>query len=348
MTNASPADDATLTAALSGDELAFAALVERHRSELRVHCYRMLGSLEDAEDLVQETFLRAWRNLAGFVGRSTLRAWLYRIATNACLDALAGRARRFLPQQLSPPSDPSVDMPVRHDIAWLQPIPDRLVPSAPAEEQPDAMVIRRETIELAFVAALQLLGPTQRAVLILRDVLGWPSKQAATQLGISVAAVNSALHRARTTMREQSPGPRSDWTAPPSSTQEEREVVRRYVDAVERADLDAVAQLLARDVRTAMPPLQIWFEGRDTVLAALASSWDPALPGYVGRFRGIITGANLQPAVAGYTRGHGESEHTPFAIGLYSIDGGVITDIVAFHDPGLFAAFGLPPALPSR
>ena len=166
-----------------------------------MHCYRMLGSIEDAEDLVQETFLRAWRHLGGFEGRSSLRAWLYRIATNACLDALDGRARRVVPQDLRPPSDPGVDLPPRMDVPWLQPCPDRLLePAAPAEDEPQVAVVGRETIELAFLAALQHLPAAQRAVLILRDVVGWPAKEAAAQLDLSVAAANSSLHRARATL----------------------------------------------------------------------------------------------------------------------------------------------------
>src|SRR5262249_18240728 len=188
------------------EEPAFAALVERHRTELRVHCYRMLGSFDDAEDLVQETFLRAWQGRGGFEGRSSPRAWLYRIATNACLDALAGRARRVLPDALAPPPDPTVGLPVRTDIAWLQPFPDRLwEPAAPREDEPEAVAITRETMELAFLAAIQHLPPRQRAVLLLRDALGWTAVQVAELLEASVASVNSALQRARATLRERLP-----------------------------------------------------------------------------------------------------------------------------------------------
>src|SRR6266511_5169641 len=279
-------DDLVVAAARAGDESAFTALVERHRGELRVHCYRMLGSFDDAEDLVQETFLRAWKDLRGFEGRSTLRAWLYRIATNACLDALDGRARRVLPHHLAPPSDPSVALRPRTDIAWLQPFPDRLwEPVAPSEAEPDVAVVARETIELAFLAAIQHLPPRQRAALILRDVLGWPAKQTAALLEGSVASVNSALQRARTTLREHLPERRLDWQRSAESTEREQAVLRRYMDAVERADLAAVANLLAEDVRATMPPYPMWHQGRPTVMAALAASWDPGLPGYVGRFR---------------------------------------------------------------
>jgi RNA polymerase sigma-70 factor (ECF subfamily) len=302
--------------------------------------------VEDAEDLVQETFLRAWRHLGGFEGRSSLRAWLYRIATNACLDALDGRARRVLPADLRPPSGPEVDLPARTDVPWLQPFPDRLLePVAPPEHEPDAAIVGRETIELAFLAALQHLPAAQRAVLILRDVVGWPAREAAAQLGLSVPAANSALHRARETLRAQLPASRSDWRPPAPPSEDERAVVRRYMDALERADLEAMAALLAEDVSTAMPPWPMWFRGRATVVSALAASWDPDLPGYVGRFRAVAVGANRQPAVAAYTRLPGDSEHRPFALSVLRIDGAAIAEIVAFHDVRLFPRFDLPASL---
>ncbi|GIG88259.1 sigma-70 family RNA polymerase sigma factor [Plantactinospora endophytica] len=340
-------DDGLVDAARRGDESAFTVLVERHRGELRVHCYRMLGSYHDAEDLVQETFLRAWKGIAGFQGRSTLRAWLYRIATNACLDALDGRARRLLPHHLSGPADPADDVAPRTDIPWLEPFPDRLwEPAAPAEAEPDAVLVARETIELAFLAAIQHLPPRQRAVLILRDVLGWPANQTATLLDASVASVNSALQRARGTIRAHLPERRLDWAPATEPTEEERAVLRRYVAALERADLATVAGLLAEDVRTTMPPFPEWFRGRESVLRALESSWDPDLPDYVGRFRTLPTRANGRPAVASYVRRPGEHDYRPFAIGLLWIEAGKITEMVAFHDPELFTAFALPAYLP--
>jgi RNA polymerase sigma-70 factor, ECF subfamily len=341
-------DDPVVTAARAGDESAFAALVERHRRELLVHCYRMLGSFEESEDLVQETFLRAWKNLHRFEGRSTFRAWLYRIATNACLDALDGRARRVLPHQLAAPSDPSMPLPPRTDVAWLQPFPDRLAePAAPSDEQPDAVVVARETIELAFLAAIQYLPPRQRAVLILHDVLGWPARQTAELLEGSVASVNSAAQRARATLREHLPGRRSEWAPPAAPTEQELAVLRRYMQAVERADLQAVASLLAEDVRATMPPFPMWFRGRDAVLASLAASSDRGSPAYVGRLRLVPVGANRQPAAAAYLQRPGEHEFLPFAIGVLRIDEGRIAEITAFHDPGLFPAFGLPATLPA-
>ncbi|MFF3436999.1 sigma-70 family RNA polymerase sigma factor [Streptosporangium sp. NPDC002721] len=340
--------DATVEAARAGDESAFAALVERHRGELRVHCYRMLGSFDEAEDLTQETFLRAWKGLGGFEGRSTFRAWLYRIATNACLDVLDGRAHhRVLPRHLAGPSDPGAALAPPADIAWLQPFPDRLLrePSAPSEAEPDSVVVTRETIELAFLAALQHLPPRQRAALILRDVLGWPARRVAALLDGSVASVNSALQRARTTLREHLPERRLDWAPSAEPTERERAVLRRYMDAMERADLTAVADLLAEDVRTEMPPWPTWFRGRDAVVAALAASWDTGSPDHVGRFRMLPVRANRQPAVATYVRRPGEPAYRAFGISALRIEDDRIAEAVAFHDPGLFAAFSLPMTL---
>jgi RNA polymerase sigma-70 factor (ECF subfamily) len=325
-------DGDDVAAARAGDESAFTMLVERYRRELRVHCYRMLGSFDESEDLVQETFLRAWKNLAGFEGRSTLRAWLYRIATNACLDTLDGRARRVLPHHVTASLDSA-------DIAWLQPFPDRM---APSEAGPDEVVVARETIELVFLAAIQHLPPRQRAVLILRDVLGWPAKQTAELLEGSVASVNSALQRARSTLGEHLPERRLEWAASAESTEQERAVLRRYMDAVERADLGAVAELLAEDVRTTMPPYPEWFQGRDNVIAALATSWDTASPAYVGQFRIVPTQANRQPSLAAYVRAPGDNVYRAFAISVLRIEDGLIVDATAFHDPGLFPAFALP------
>ncbi|MHA6628449.1 sigma-70 family RNA polymerase sigma factor [Pseudonocardia sichuanensis] len=331
-----------------GDETAFTTLVQRHRRELRVHCYRMLGSYDEAEDLVQETFLRAWKGMSSFEGRSSVRAWLYRIATNACLDVLDSRSRRVLPPDLRPPSDASADLPPRTDLPWLQPFPDRMwEPVASEDADPAAVAVTRETIELAFLAALHHLPPRQRAALLLFDVLGWRAAQIAPVLGGSVASVNSALQRARATLRERLPERRAEWAAATGATPEERAVLRRYMDAVERADLDTVAALLAEDVRTSMPPWPMWFRGRDTVLAALATSWDPTAPHYVGRFKVLPVRANAQPAAAAYLRAPGDTVHHAFAVSVLRIEDGLVVEATAFHDTGLFPAFGLPMTLPA-
>jgi RNA polymerase sigma-70 factor, ECF subfamily len=327
-----------------GEESAFAALVERHRRELQVHCYRMLGSFDEAEDLVQETFLRAWRRRASFTfdGRSSLRAWLYRIATNACLDVLRSRPRRVVPQEVTEAADPAASPAPPLDVPWLQPYPDRLLePVAAAEEEPGAVVVARETIELAFLAAIQHLPPRQRAVLILRDVLGWSARETASLLEASVTAVNSALQRARATLRERLPARRTEWGRAAVPTEEERALLRRYVDAHERADVDALAELLREDAILTMPPLPTWYAGRVAILIATQKGFDPEF----GSLRSLLTGANLQPAAAHYLRQPGESEYRPLALDVLRIDRGRVAEISTFVSPELFPAFGLPPAL---
>jgi RNA polymerase sigma-70 factor, ECF subfamily len=328
------------------EESVFAALVERHRRELQVHCYRMLGSFEDSEDLVQETFLRAWRNRESFGsdGRYAFRAWLYRIATNACLDVLRGRPRRVMPPEVAAAGDPTVPPPPPVDLPWLQPYPDRLLqPVAPAEDEPGAVVVARETIELAFIAAIQHLPPRQRAVLILRDVLGWSAKETASLLDASVASVNSALQRARATLRERLPERRAEWARSAEPSEEERELLRRYVDAHERADADGLAALLREDARLTMPPHPTWYAGRAAILTAMR----PAFDSEFGRLRGVLSAANSQPAVAHYLRRPGESVYRPLALDVLRIEGGRVVEISSFVFPGLLPAFGLPPSLRS-
>ncbi|MBM2616112.1 sigma-70 family RNA polymerase sigma factor [Actinoplanes sp. LDG1-06] len=316
---------------------------ERYRGELRVHCYRMLGSFDEAEDLVQETFLRAWRGRDTFEGRSSLRVWLYRIATNACLDHLDGRKRRVvLPHHVGPPSASFHETrAVPAEVTWLQPFPDHLY-VAPRDQEPEAAAVARETLELAFLAAIQHLPARQRAVVILHDVLGWPARQTAGALDGTVASVNSALQRARATLREHLPPGRMDWApaAPPSD--EDRRLLRRYMSAVERGDLDEMAGLLAEDVRTTMPPYAEWFLGRPSVLEALSLSWNPDGPDYVGEFRVVPTAANGQLAAATYVRPPGAPAYAGFGIGVVTVERGRISEITAFHTPSLFAVFGLP------
>jgi RNA polymerase sigma-70 factor (ECF subfamily) len=326
------------------DESAFATLFERHRGELRVHCYRMLGSFEDSEDLVQETFLRAWRARAGFGsdGRSAFRAWLYRIATNACLDVLRGRPRRVMPPDVvAATADPGAAPEDAVDLPWLQPYPDRLLG---ADDAPDTIVVARETIELAFIAAIQHLPPRQRAVLILRDVLGWPARDVAALLEVSVAAVNSALQRARATLRDRLGERRTEWARPAGPSEHERELLRRYVAAHESADADAFAALLREDARLTMPPHPTWFAGREAIRVAAQQGFDPAF----GRLRTLATAANRQPAAAHYLRRPGESRYLPLALDVLRIEGDRVAEITSFVSPALFAAFALPSALPDR
>ena len=261
------------------DERGFEALFERHRRELRVHCYRMLGSLEDAEDMVQETFLRAWRNRAAFKpdGPSSFRAWVYKIATNACLDALRGRPRRVLPPEVGRGRGPECAAGGAGGpavaAAVSRPAPGAGRPARGGTREPRSS--RRETIELAFLAAIQHLPPRQRAVFILRDVVGWSAKETAALIDASVASVNSALQRARATLQDRA-ARAADRVGPGSGlSEEERELLRRYVDAHERTDTEAFAGLLREDARLTMPPHPTWYEGREAIVIAAAQGFDP-------------------------------------------------------------------------
>ncbi len=310
------------------DDPAFSGLAQRHRRELHVHCYRMLGSFEDAEDTVQETFLRAWRRRETFEGRSTFRAWLYGIATNACLDLLAKRR----PQ------------PARGgEVLWLQPYPDRLLDELPADaaREPETVAVARETIELAYVVAVQHLAPRPRAVLILRDVLGWPAKDVAVLLGDSVNSVNSALQRARAGLREHLPAERQDWTGGEQDTGT-RELVRRFTDASLTKDIDGLAALLRDDVRCSMPPTPGLQVGRDAVVHDWVEDGFESL----GALRCVVSSANRQPALAFYLWHEQEGAYLPLTFDVLRIAGGAIAEIVTFHDDQ-FPRFGLPERLPA-
>jgi RNA polymerase sigma-70 factor, ECF subfamily len=318
---------------LPGKEADFAALFERHRRELQLHCYRMLGSLQDAEDLVQETFLRAWRSRDRFEGRSSVRSWLYRIATNACLDALARRKAR--PMEVGGGFG---------EVPWLQPYPDHLLEEiADAEAGPDSRLVAKETIELAFMAAIQHLPPTQRAVLILRDVVGWSAKETAAALDTSVASANSALQRARETLQARLPARRVEWRRDTAPSEEERELLRRYIDAHERADAVGFAELLSEDVSFSMPPQPTWVAGRDDVMRYLTANGFGS-PEVIGDLRLVPVRANRQPAAANYVREPGGTEFRAMALDVLRFEGGRLVEMTAFP-PDLFAAFGLPPTL---
>jgi RNA polymerase sigma-70 factor, ECF subfamily len=325
--------DEIVEAARAGDEAAFSALVERHRRELQVHCYRMLGSFEESEDMVQETFLRAWRRRETYAGRSTFRAWLYRIATNACLDHLERNPRRPVPVPAAPGHS---------EVPWLQPFPDQLLDQvAPEVDEPDAVIVARETIELAFLVAVQHLPPRQRAVLMLRDVLGWPATDTAELLESSVASVNSALQRARATLREHLPERRADWTSA-DPTEQERSVLHRFVEASERADVAALGALLRDDAIFSMPPEPGWFQGRDVIMAA----WGPAMvgPEALGEFRLVPVAANRQLAAANYIREPGKQQFEALSVDVLRIEGGEIAEVTTFG-ADKFALFGLPATL---
>ncbi|MGQ0841180.1 RNA polymerase subunit sigma-70 [Actinokineospora sp.] len=345
MTAGTIEDDPVVAAATAGDETAFGHLVARHRRELQVHCYRMLGSFEDSEDLVQETFLRAWRKRDTYQGRATFRAWLYRIATNACLDHLDRNPRS--PGHYPMPAtaaDPGLgDTPPR-SIPWLQPYPDRLLDPPATEAGPDHQVVAKETIELAFLAAIQYLPPRQRAVLILRDVLGWSATDTATHLELTVAAVKSALQRARPTLRRHLPERRAEWAPTADPDDAERDLLRRYMAVLDDPTPTAFAEILRADVRVTMPPNDLWFAGRTSFVAGMIEMFDPASPNYFGEWRSVPTRANRQPAVANYVRRPGDTEFRAQVLDVLRVEDGMVAEITSFI-PDLFPAFGLPMTL---
>ncbi len=315
----------------------FAARTDPFRSELLAHCYRMLGSIHDAEDLVQETYLRAWRAFDRFEGRSSVRLWLYKIATMACLTALQGRARRPLPSGLAAPSDDhrialAADEP---SVPWLQPAPD--FASAEASNDPAAVVSSRAGIRLAFIAALQHLPARQRAVLILRDVLAWQAAEVAEILGTTTVAVNSALRRARAQLAAAAPA-QDDLAEPDDAAI--RATLDRYVAAFEQADIQRLVQLLRADVELEMPPIPTWFTGRDAVAGFLAARVLRA----PGHWAMVPTRANGQPAFAEYGR-TSDGSYAAHGIQVLTFIGPRISRILAFNDTALFPVFGLPPTL---
>jgi RNA polymerase sigma-70 factor (ECF subfamily) len=331
-----------VAAAQAGDRDAFAALFDRYRRELQVYCYRMLGSFHEAEDLLQETFERAWRGIGRVETSSSLRAWLYRIATNACLDALRQRGRRrVLPFDVMEPVRPDGSLPAAADELWLEPFPDRLLSDiGGAGVDPGESVVHRETIELVFLAAIQHLPARQRAVFIARDVMGWSAKATAALLGTSVVSVKSALQRARATMKERLPRRRDDWGAAVEVGDREREVLRRYIDAHQRDDIDALAEVLADDVRVAYPQIPLWSDSREAFIEATREFAPP------GDYRFVTSSANLQPAVAIYHRAPGEPVFQLTALEVLRIEDGEIVEIVDFNVPELYPAFGLAVTLP--
>src|SRR3954470_13436297 len=314
------------TVAAVGDEPAFAELSERYRRELHIHCYRMLASFDEAEDAVQETFLRAWRSRDSFDGSSLFRAWLYRIATNVCLDMLRRSSRRL------------TTLHSFAEVPWLQPYPDRLLDEvAPSDDQPDAVVVERETIELAFLAALQVLPPRQRAAVIARDVLGWPATETASALDTSVPAVNSALQRARATMQAHLPARRTDWSAGETSP-EERALLDAFISAHESGDAALAVSIAAEDLRITMPPAPMLFEGLDVIAPLLANALRE------GEWRLLPTTANRLPTAASYFRAPGDTIFRPFKFDVLRVVNGKISEITTFG-PALFPQFGLPPTV---
>ena len=350
----SATEDELLEAARQGDEAAYGDLVGPRRAELHAHCYRMLGSVHDAEDALQDTLLRAWRGLPRFEGRSSVRSWLYRIATNTCIDALARRPARMLPLDHSPASDAhdGPGTPLVESI-WIEPYPDERLGLAQEATAPEARYAMRESVELAFIAAGQHLPPRQRAVLILREVLGFSAAEVAEELDTTAASVNSALQRARAAIDDRLPDESQQAVARALGDDELREIVDRYVEAWERGDVDAVVGMLADDVVVTMPPMPTWYRGRDQARVflaewAFARRWAQERERFeegVRDVRLVRTSANGQPALAAYNRRPEDGRFRPYALQVLSLRGDRISQIDGFVIPAHFALFGLPDVL---
>jgi RNA polymerase sigma-70 factor (ECF subfamily) len=325
-----------LIAARAGDHEAFEVLVRGSVRELRAHCYRMLGSLHDAEDALQETLLKAWRSLGAFDGRADVRTWLYRIATNVCLDSLKHASRRVLPDSRLSPADPSeppgamVTEPI-----WLEPFPDRLLPD---DSDPEARYSTRESVELGFMVAIHRLAPKQRAVFLLRDVLGWGVGEIATLLETTIPATKSALQRARALIQADT----NDKRSRPSPA-EERDLLRRYMDAFEKHDVAALVALIREDAIMTMPPDPAWYQGRDAMLRFL-SRW---VFGMRPSLRVVATAANAQPAMAIYEKRAESDVYEPLALQVLTFRESGIRQITGFVDPSLVSLFDLPRELPA-
>jgi RNA polymerase sigma-70 factor (ECF subfamily) len=333
------AEEKLLKAARGGDEDAFGRLVEPHRRGLEAQCYRMLGSIHDAEDALQETLLRAWRGLPRFEGKSSVRAWLYRIATNTCLNLVERRPARVLPPGYGPAADPHDDLgePLVESV-WVEPFPDEMLGSEDAQASPEARYVAREGVELAFVAALQHLPARQRAVLILREVLGFSANEVAEALETTPAAVYSALQRAHKAVEERLPQQSQQETLRSVGDEGVREIVERYVDAWERHDVEAVAAMLTEDATLAMPPIPTWFRSREAVSAFLARG--PLAGGQSWRI--VPSLANGQPAFGHYLLDEEGRAHVAHHLVVITLEGSQVAEITAFHRPDLFLYFGLP------
>jgi RNA polymerase sigma-70 factor (ECF subfamily) len=323
---------ALVLAAQAGDQEAFEALVRAYRRELLVHCYRMLGSLSDAEDLVQETLLRAWEKRTTLTSPQSYRAWLYRIATNLCLNRLRSAAHRTLPSEIAPPSDPHDPVPEYvQEPVWLEPFPDELL--ADAQDEPEDQLLRQEQISLAFLIALQRLTPIQRAVLLLREVLEWKASEVAEWLNLSVPAVNSALQRARQSLQRSSPAKSIEPPRLPSEP-----LLDRYMTLWQQADVSGLTALLREDAWLNMPPLSAWVSGRTNIEKLLRLRIFTPDKQWILR----PTRANGSPAFALYRREKGEDSYHLSSLWVLAVTGEQIGNIVVFLDAASFTAFGLP------
>jgi RNA polymerase sigma-70 factor, ECF subfamily len=343
MADLSNIEDVQIPEAAPVDEGHFQELVQEHRADLHAHCYRMLGSLHDADDALQEALIRAWRALPRFRGQSSLRTWLYRIATNVCLDALGRRPKRVLPLDYGPPTAPgeSESESLLPQGVWIEPYPDGALEVADCASAPEARYERREALELAFVAALQHLPPRQRAALILRDVLAFSAKETADSLETTVPSVNGALRRARSAVQERLPERSQQATLRSLGDRRLRAIVERFTDSFERGDIDAILSMLSDDATFAMPPYAEWCRGRE----AIAESWlMPAGP--PPRLRYVPARANGQIALGTYLIDPAAGEYLPLALDVLALRGGQIAAVTAFRTPEVFPRFELPECIP--
>jgi RNA polymerase sigma-70 factor, ECF subfamily len=323
---------------MTGDERTFSEQLEPHRRELHAHCYRMLGSVQDAEDAVQETLLRAWRGLEQFEGRSSLRSWLYTIATNVCLRMIERRPARVLPIDYGPPSDPHTPLgPPLVESTWIDPYPDAQLGLEDGRAGPAARYEQREAVELAFIAALQHLSPRQRAALIFRDVLGFSGAEVATALDTTPASVYSLLQRAHATLDDRAPDRSQQATLSALGDEQLTGIVNRFVDAWVQSDVDALAEMLTDTAALAMPPTATWFRGRDVIAAFLRGG---ALDG-TRSWQMLPTTANGQPAVGAYLR-EPSGTYRPYGLTVLTLHEDQIAEMVTFRDPSAPERFGLP------
>ncbi len=326
------------------DKAKFGARIDTYRRELRLHCYRMMGSIHDADDMVQETFLRAWRRRETAEEVASLRAWLYKVATNVCLDALKSRPKRRVPATHG--AEGTLAEPIPADLVepiWLEPYPDAPLPAAD-EQNPEDVIIAREDISLAFIVALHQLPPRQRAVLLLRDVLEWSASEVATLLDTTDSAVKSALHRARTVLAQRRISPDDDpgWSLDSAAEAQ----LADYVAAWESADVEGFVRMLKDDATFSMPPIPAWYRGRETVRALISRT---IFGGDArGRWRLLPTRANGQPAFAVYRQTETPGVHRAYAIQVLTLSGGAVSDVITFRSAALVAQFGFPPTISTR
>ncbi|MCD6014264.1 MAG: polymerase, sigma-24 subunit, subfamily [Solirubrobacterales bacterium] len=347
---AASAEAELIAAAREGDEGAFAKLVDPLRGELHAHCYRMLASLQDAEDALQEALLRAWRGLSSFAARSSLRAWLYRIATNVCLDEIARRPKRIVPVDYDPPADPHAapGKPLVESV-WIEPYPDETLEVGDGRADPDARYEQRESIELAFIAALQHLPARQRAVLIQREVLGFSAREVAEMLDTTVASVNSALQRARAAVDDRLPAESQQANLRQLGDERLTEIVEAYANAWEAGNVEAIVDMLTEDAVLTMPPMPTWYRGRAAVAGFLTSfafrgQWDPELNRFITgdrRVRLVAASAAGQPAFGAYSWDPADGGFEPLALQVLTLRGTRIAEIDGWGDAALFDRFGL-------